>query len=85
MKSTDFWVITPCITKRVLRFGGTHHLHIQGRNVSQERNQQEQAAISALSAGFSLGLHFDLEDGGDTFLLNLGLSLNYTALQPRRP
>jgi hypothetical protein len=31
-----------------------------------------------------LGLFFDLEDGGDMFLRNVGLSPNYTALQARR-
>jgi hypothetical protein len=36
------------------------------------------------SAGFLPGLHFDPEDGGDMFLLNIRLSPNYTAQQPTR-
>jgi hypothetical protein len=34
-------------------------------------------------AGFLLGLLFDPEYGGDTFLRNVGFSHNYKALQPR--
>jgi hypothetical protein len=41
--------------------------------------------MALLSAGFLLGLFFDLEDGGDKFLLNVGsLSTDYTAIYPRR-
>jgi hypothetical protein len=36
-----------------------------------------------VSAGFSLGLIFDLEDETDIFLQNMGLSLNNMVLQPR--
>jgi hypothetical protein len=42
MKSTIFWNITPCSPLRVnRRFGGTHRLHLQGRKISQARNQRE--------------------------------------------
>jgi hypothetical protein len=34
---------------------------------------------------FLLGLFLYPEDGGDIFLLNVSLSLSYTALQIRRP
>jgi hypothetical protein len=37
-----------------------------------------------LHAGFLLGLFFDLEDGGNIFLQNVGYLLtDYTALYPR--
>jgi hypothetical protein len=40
MKSTIFWDITPCNPLKVnQRFGGTYHLHLQGRRISQARNQ----------------------------------------------
>jgi hypothetical protein len=37
-------------------------------------------ALSPASAGFFIGLHFSPQDGGDTFLLNIGLSLSYTCV-----
>jgi hypothetical protein len=38
-----------------------------------------------LCAGFLLGLFFDLEDGGDMSIRNVGwLSVEYMALYPRR-
>jgi hypothetical protein len=34
MKSTPFWDIMPCSPLKVNRsFGGTHHLHLQGRRI----------------------------------------------------
>jgi hypothetical protein len=42
IKSTIFWVITPCIPLRVnRRFGGTYRLHFQRRQISRARNQRE--------------------------------------------
>jgi hypothetical protein len=38
---------------------------------------------SIFSAGFLLRLFFDPDNGGDMLLRNVGLSLNYKALQPR--
>jgi hypothetical protein len=35
----------------------------------------------AASAGLIFGLEFDPEDGGDTFLRNVGITPNYAALQ----
>jgi hypothetical protein len=40
------------------------------------------ACLLPSSAGFLLCIHFDLEDGGDICLLNVRLSLDYTALHP---
>jgi hypothetical protein len=39
LKNTIFWVVTPCSSERVRRFGRTHRLHAQDRSV---RNQQKQ-------------------------------------------
>jgi hypothetical protein len=41
-----FWDGTPSNSEKSWRFGGTYHLHLQGRKVSQEINQQKQAAGS---------------------------------------
>jgi hypothetical protein len=36
------WDITPCSPTDVdRRFGGTYHLHLQGRSISQARNKRE--------------------------------------------
>jgi hypothetical protein len=45
MKSTIFWDITPCSPLKVnWRFGETHCLQLQGRILSQARNQGESLA-----------------------------------------
>jgi hypothetical protein len=42
MISSIFWDITPCSPSKVSRrFGGTCRLHLQGRIISQGRNQRE--------------------------------------------
>jgi hypothetical protein len=42
VKSCIFWDITPCNPLKVnRRFGGTCRLHLQGRRISQARNQSE--------------------------------------------
>jgi hypothetical protein len=42
IKSSVFWDITPCSPLKVDRcFGGTSHLHFQGRRIRQARNQSE--------------------------------------------
>jgi hypothetical protein len=45
----------------------------------------EQLLATSFQAGFSLGLFFEPEDGGDMFLRNDGLlSTDYIVLYPRR-
>jgi hypothetical protein len=40
LKSTIFWDVMSCSPLRVnWRFGGTYHLHLQGRKISWARNQ----------------------------------------------
>jgi hypothetical protein len=49
LKSTIFWDRTPCSPLKVnQQFGGTYHLHLQGREVSQGRNQREAASSSVI-------------------------------------
>jgi hypothetical protein len=69
MKSSVFRDITPCTPLKVIRrFGGTCRLHLQGRRISQARNQRE----SRVS-----GSEMFLRNFG-------WLSTEYTALYPGR-
>jgi hypothetical protein len=68
MKSSIFWNVTPSSPLKVnLHSGGTCHFHLQGRRISQARNQQS-FACTCLHADFLLGLFFSSEGGGDMFL-----------------
>jgi hypothetical protein len=60
---------------------GTYRFHFQDQSESQARNKQLQAENLFL---FLFGLSFDLENGSDKFLRNVGLSPNYELLQPGR-
>jgi hypothetical protein len=52
-----FWDITPCSSLLVKRrFGGIYRLHLQGRRISQVRNQHEASSK---------------KDGGEVFLRNV--------------
>jgi hypothetical protein len=57
-------------------FRRTYCLHFQGGTVSQARKQHKQGQIQLIYTVF-LGLHFDPEDGGNMFLRNFTLSLDY--------
>jgi hypothetical protein len=73
MKSAVSWIVMSCSVERPQCFGGTYCLHHQSPKVSQARNQQKETGSKACH-----------EDGGSKFLQNIGLSVNYTGLQPRR-
>jgi hypothetical protein len=73
MKSTIVWVVKLDVSEA----------HIAPNFKVKEQTMQELMLPSA-SACFSLGLLVDPEDGGDIFLRNVGLSPNYTVLQPKR-
>jgi hypothetical protein len=50
LKRSVFWNITPCSLLKVnRRFGGTCRLHLQGRRISQARNQCEAELCLLLS------------------------------------
>jgi hypothetical protein len=72
LKSIFFWDMTPCsLQSCTRRFRGTYRLHLQGRRIVQQTSKQ--------------ATFFDPEDGGDTFLRNVGYnSADYTASYPRR-
>jgi hypothetical protein len=79
MNYTVLWVATQRNLERSQRFGGTYR--------PQARRQQKQVTNRAcrLLLLVSFGLLLDPEDGGHILLRNVGLSPNYTALQPGRP
>jgi hypothetical protein len=70
MKNTVFWDVAPCRFCVNWRFGGKHHLHLQGRKIRER--------------GISVGRFFYAKDGGDTFLRNVGSRKIYKAPHPRR-
>jgi hypothetical protein len=39
---TIFWAVTPCNWERIRRFRRAYRLHLQGRRVSQVKNQKKQ-------------------------------------------
>jgi hypothetical protein len=48
LKRTVFCVLVPLSSKRIRLFGGKCDLHLQGRGVSQTRNQQKQTSSWAV-------------------------------------
>jgi hypothetical protein len=49
VKTTVFCVLMPCTSEIARRIGGTYRLQLQGRIVSQARNQRKQTAGWTLS------------------------------------
>jgi hypothetical protein len=78
MKNTVCWDVAPCKYFVKRRFGGTYRLHLQGRSNPRAMNQREQIAVQLYSlqlsvhVGSSLVDCFYPEEGGDTFLRNVG-------------
>jgi hypothetical protein len=65
------------------RFAGTYRLHLQDKKSASKENQRVQSAASC-SHWFLARKIFYPEDGGETFLRNVGLHTIYTALHHRR-
>jgi hypothetical protein len=66
----------------------TSALKSNPRKSKPQGNSKQQTAtgdLSAVSAGFVLGLLFDLDDRGGVFLQLVRVSPKYTVLQPTRP
>jgi hypothetical protein len=60
VKSSILWYVTPCSRLKInWRFGGTCRLHLQGRRITQVRNQKV-----ASRAIWLCWLFFDAEDEG---------------------
>jgi hypothetical protein len=58
-------------------FGGTYHLHLQSW-----KSAEQETCLATCSRWFLARLIFNSEDGGDTFLRNVGSYTYYTALIP---
>jgi hypothetical protein len=77
LKSTVFWVVTPCSSDRTPTFWWNTLPPISGLKSKPHKKTAE--AGNRLSL---LGLLFDLDDGENMFLQNMGLCLNHMVLQP---
>jgi hypothetical protein len=99
MKSSIFWDITPRSPLKINRhFEETYRIQLQGNGGWSEDFQirqtekicKHETSVKAscqhsFQGGFFLCLFFNLEDGGNMFLRNVGwLSMDNTALYPRR-
>jgi hypothetical protein len=89
MKSTIFWDIIPCSPLKVnRRFEEIYRLHLQGQIIRGTKTIVKAGGKQEYQAELAIYFHafFDLEDGGDLFLRNVGLlSREYTALFLRIP
>jgi hypothetical protein len=84
-KSIIFWDVTSCSLAEVYRtFEVTYCFHLQGQRISRAIKAGPHQAGSH-SASWLLGLLLDPEDGGSTFLRNVGKLLpDYITSHPRR-
>jgi hypothetical protein len=71
MKNAVFWDVAPCSSFVNRRFGGMYRLHLPGREI-RERGTSVSRWLQPP------------EDGGDTFLRNIGSHVIYTAPHSRR-
>jgi hypothetical protein len=81
MKIAIFWDIPPCSPYLNQRFGGMYHLHLQGRKSAEQETSVRAGGYPRWVVAL---LIFDPEDGGNTFLRNVGSYADYTVLYPRR-
>jgi hypothetical protein len=82
---TIFWDITSCSRLKVNRpFGRICRLYLQSLRISRARNQRRNNHCLPLAFTLiSVGLFFDLENGGDMFLRKVSwLSTDFKALYP---
>jgi hypothetical protein len=87
-KNAIFLDVTPCKYCVNRRFGGTYRRHLQGIKPASEEPASVGGFASEKSATcprwFLASRFLYPEDGGDTFLRNVGLHNIYTAPHPRR-
>jgi hypothetical protein len=64
VKRSSFWEVKLCSPLTVnLRFGGSRRLHVQGRKISQARNQQKILCLLTSSCWFFLAYSSTLKMG----------------------
>jgi hypothetical protein len=83
MKNDVFWDVGPCRSCANRRFGGTYCLHLQGRKIRERGTSLSRSAATYSHWFLARGLFYP-EDGGNTFLRNVGSHKIYTAPHPRR-
>jgi hypothetical protein len=44
-----FWLVTPYSCEKAQRFGGTYHLHHQGRRVKQETTKKQAEGMKKIN------------------------------------
>jgi hypothetical protein len=83
MKNAVFWDVAPCTSYTNRRFGGTYRLHHQGIKIRERGTSVSQSAATCSRWFLARGFFYP-ENGGDTFLRNVGSYKSYTTLHPRR-
>jgi hypothetical protein len=71
-----FWDMTPRRSCKNWRFGSTYHLHLQGDKIQRARNN--------VSSNQQLVDSFHPDDGGETFLRNVGSYKSHAASHSKR-
>jgi hypothetical protein len=94
MKNAVFLDVAPCRSCVNRRFGGTYGLHLHGRKIREGGTSVRRWLQAEFSTGSSVCSHLLTlvprsrilypEDGGDTFLRNVGSHKIFTAPHPRR-
>jgi hypothetical protein len=80
MKNAVFWDVAPCRSCVNRLFGRTHRFHLQGRKIrARETSGSRWLQTDTCSLWFIASGFFYPEDGGDTFLQNIGSHKIYTA------
>jgi hypothetical protein len=83
------WVVTLCSSKTVQSSEEQIAVIFRAAEEAKQETSKSRWQVSRaclwLLLFFYLGLLFHPEDDGDMFVRNAGLSLNYTALETRRP
>jgi hypothetical protein len=72
MKNAVFWDLALYISCANRRFGGTYRLHLQGRKIHEGGTSVSRSSAANCSRWFLARGFFYPENGGDTFLRNVG-------------
>jgi hypothetical protein len=76
LKNAVFWDVGPCRWCMNRRFGGKYRLHLQDIKICERKTSVSRWSAATWSRWFLARKFFYPEDGGDTFLRNVGTSQN---------